>query len=77
GYALYLTDRDGSGQRQLYPAEGNGGLELPEWAWSPDGNRVVFIELGDIKRLELAAAGSSPVPEALTDDGNVRLFDWR
>ena len=77
GYALYLTDRDGSGQRQLYPAEGNGGLELPEWAWSPDGSRVVFVELGDIKRLELAAAGSSPVPEALTDDGNVRLFDWR
>jgi Tol biopolymer transport system component len=74
---LYLTDRDGSGQRQLYPAEGDGGLALPEWAWSPDGSSVVFVELGDIKRLTLAAAEGRPVTEALTDDGNVRLFDWR
>ncbi len=76
-YALYLTDRDGSGQRQLYPAEGSGGLDLPEWAWSPDGSSVVFIELGDIKRLTLGAAEGRPATEALTDDGNVRLFAWR
>jgi len=76
-YALYLTDRDGSGQRQLYPAEGNGGLDLPEWSWSPDGRSVAFVELGDIKRLTLATAEDHSVTDALTDDGNVRLFDWR
>ena len=76
-YALYLTDRDGSGQRQLYLAEGSGGLDLPEWSWSPDGSSVVFVERGDIKRLTLPTADSSSMTEALTDDGNVRLFDWR
>jgi len=76
-YALYLTDRDGSGQRQLYPGEGNGSLDLPEWSWSPDGSSVVFVEQGDIKRLTLATAEDHSVTDALTDDGNVRLFDWR
>ena len=76
-YALYLTDRDGSGQRQLYLAGGNGSLDLPEWSWSPDGRSVVFVELGDIKRLTLATAEGHSITDALTDDGNVRLFDWR
>ena len=72
-YALYLTDRDGSGQRQLYLAEDNRGLDLPEWSWSPDGSSVVFVEHGDVKRLTLATS----VTEALTDDGNVMQFAWR
>jgi len=76
-YALYLTDRDGSGQRQLYLAEGSSGLHLPEWSWSPDGSSVAFVELGDVRRLTLPTVDGSSVTETLTDDGNVRLFDWR
>jgi resuscitation-promoting factor RpfB len=77
-YNLYLTDRDGSGQRQIFPpsdegASHEGGLELPEWTWSPDGAGVAFITHGDIHWMLL----SSGDIEILTDGGGVTQFDWR
>ncbi|MBN1249885.1 MAG: G5 domain-containing protein [Anaerolineae bacterium] len=71
-YNLYLTDRDGSGQRQIYgPAE--GGLELPAWLWGPDGSGVGFIAYGDVHWLELPSGNV----EVITDEGGVTRLDWR
>ena len=69
-YTLHLMDRDGSNQRAL-PLP-TGGLEIPEWAWSPDGEAVAFVHLGDIFVLDLASGEI----ESLTNEGNVTLIRW-
>ncbi len=69
-YTLHLMDRDGSNQRAL-PLP-TGGLEIPEWAWSPDAEAVAFVHLGDIFVLDLASGEIA----SLTNEGNVTLIRW-
>ncbi len=71
-YTLYLADRDGSDQQLLYAPE-DGGLELPEWTWSPDGQGIAFIAYGDVQRI----TPDSTVVETLTEDGSVTRIEWR
>ncbi|MGC9348472.1 MAG: G5 domain-containing protein [Anaerolineae bacterium] len=72
-YALYLIDIDGSNQRPLYLPDGDGGLELPAWVWSPSGDAVALIDDGDVQIFTLG----EDAPVDLTDEGNVTLIDWR
>jgi len=73
-YALFLADRDGSGQRQVYGGQ-DGGLALPEWSWHPEGHGIAFIELGDVRLLPVGE--DDLAIEVLTDDGNITQFVWR
>ncbi len=72
-YTLHLIDRDGSGQRPLYRAEGDSGLEIPIWVWAPDGKAIAFIEMGDVRVLDVDTAGL----DILTAEGGVTLVVWR
>jgi hypothetical protein len=72
-YMLQLMDRDGSNQRQISGPEAGGGLEIPEWIWSPDGTAVAFIQLGDVRVRDLA----TNEVELLTDEGSVALIRWQ
>ena len=73
GYTLCAMDRDGSGQRCFFPPEGETGIEIPLWLWSPDGRRIAFIYQGDLHLLEGEEASAIPI----TDQGRVTTFDWR
>ena len=48
GYALYLMDRDGSDRRPLFPPEEEIGLEYPEMAWGPGGDRLIIVYQGNL-----------------------------
>jgi hypothetical protein len=68
-YTLCTLDRDGSNQRCFYPPEGEPGVEVPVWRWSPDGQEIAFLRLGDVYLLPAAAP--------LTDEGGIMVIDWR
>ncbi|MCU0520072.1 MAG: hypothetical protein MUF84_05200 [Anaerolineae bacterium] len=72
-YALQVVDRDGSNQTMIHPQQSHGGLDAPEWAWSPDGAAVAYIELGDVLILEPDAG----VARVLTNEGGATLLRWR
>lgn len=71
-HKLCLIERDGSDQR-CFDAPGETGIELPAWRWSPDGDVIAFIQLGDIYLL--TPKDGSIIP--LVDDGGITLVDWR
>ncbi len=73
GYALCTIDRDGSNRDCFYPAEGETGITLPRWQWSPLGDQFVFVFQGDIHLLPLGETVALPI----TDQGGVTTFDWR
>lgn len=47
-YDLYVMDRDGSNQRQVFPPAGREGLVAPDLAWSPDGKSLVIAHEGNL-----------------------------
>ena len=73
GYTLCLMDADGSNRRCLYPPKEENGLDLPFWQWSPDGERILFIDQGMLTLLdpETGALGR------LSEGGEVIRFSWR
>lgn len=73
GYTLCTVDRDGSNRTCLYPPEGEPGLEIPAWVWSPAGESLAFIYQNDLYWLPRA----NPVAIPVTDAANVTALDWR
>ncbi len=73
GYRLCSIDRDGSNSTCFYPPEGEPGLEIPLWIWNPNGQRLAFIQRGDIYFLERAIGNAAPI----TDGGQITALDWK
>jgi Tol biopolymer transport system component len=72
-YALKVMDRDGSNKRALFPAEDEAGMSVPfDYHWSPDGQRLVILYLGDLYLLD-AADGKA---QQVTGDGQSTRIDW-
>lgn len=72
-YELVTIDRDGSNRTTVYAPQSHAGLDLPEWVWSPDGNQIAFIELGDISVLDL----STGAVHTLTNEGGGVALRWQ
>jgi hypothetical protein len=75
GYNLYLMDRDGSGQRLLFPPEEEVGLEYYPWmmAWGPGGDRLIVLYYGN---LHMINAETGEV-QLLTSGGNATAVLWQ
>jgi len=73
GYDLYLMDRDGSDRRRLFPPEEEIGLEYPEIAWGPGGDRLIVVYQGNLYLIHVADGDV----HQLTDEGGVTAVRWR
>ena len=73
GYDLYLMDSDGSDRRPLFPPDEEIGLEYPEIAWGPGGDRLIVVYQGN---LYLVYVTDSEVHQ-LTDEGSVTAVRWQ
>jgi len=73
GYALYLMDRDGSDRRPLFPPEEEIGLEYPEMAWGPGGDRLIIVYQGNLYLIDIADGEV----HQLTDEGGVTAVRWQ
>ena len=73
GYALYLMDRDGSDRRPLFPPEEEIGLEYPEMAWGPEGDRLIVVYQGNLYLIDIADGEV----HQLTDEGGVTAVRWQ
>jgi hypothetical protein len=73
GYDLYVMDRDGSDRRQVFPASDELGLEYPEVAWGPDGDRVIVVYQGNLNLVSIADGAAQP----LTNQGNAASVRWQ
>jgi len=73
GYDLYLIDRDGSDRRRLFPPEEEIGLEYPEVAWGPGGERLIVVYQGNLYMLFPEDGGL----HQLTEEGGVTTVRWR
>lgn len=72
-YDLYVMDRDGSDRRQLFPTPDEIGLEYPEIAWGPGGDRLTVAYQGNLYLIHLSGGDV----EQLTVDGGVTAVRWR
>lgn len=72
-YTLCTVDRDGSNRSCFYPAEGETGIEIPLWIWSPDQQALVFIQRDNLQLLQQGEKMSIPI----TGEGRVTAVDWR
>ncbi len=79
-YRLVVMDRDGSNRRELYPPEGEQGLEPQIVVWSPEdledtvGFWLAVIYEGNIWLLDPLGI---ELPRQITGDGLVTRIDWR
>ncbi len=64
-YDVYVTDRDGSFEREVFSTGETQELTVPDCTWSPLGDQLVVASKGNLYLIE--AAGG--VPQALTADG--------
>ena len=73
-YDLYVADRDGSNSRKIFPPEGQSGLtaDAREFAWSPDGQQIAVIHLGNLWVVDVETA----VTHQLTVDGGASQPRW-
>lgn len=51
-YEIYVMDRDGSNRLRVFPQSIEPGVRLPQLAWSPGGDRLLFIYNGDLYVVE-------------------------
>ncbi len=72
-YGLCTLDRDGSNRSCFYPPEGEAGIEIPGWLWSPDRSFIAFI-LRD--NLYLLREGETTAL-SVTDQDGVTTLDWK
>jgi len=72
GYDLYVMDRDGSDRRRLFPPQDEIGLDYPELAWGPGGDRLIVVYQGYLYLIQL------PDGEAhqLTTEGGATAVRW-
>ncbi len=73
GYDLYLIDRDGSDRRRLFPPEDEIGMEYPEVAWGPGGERLIVVYQGNLYMIRPADGAL----HQLTEEGGVTAVRWR
>ncbi|MGQ9628127.1 MAG: G5 domain-containing protein [Anaerolineae bacterium] len=64
-YDLYIMDRDGSNKARLFPTGDEPGLTITQVAWSPEGDKLVFVYEDNLYLLDLK--GGRPLQ--LTSDG--------
>ena len=72
GYDLYLLDRDGSDRRHLFPPQEEIGLEYPEIAWGPGGDRLIVVYYGNLYLIHIPEGKA----EQLTTDGSATAVRW-
>jgi len=72
-YRLTLIDRDGSNRRDLFPAEGELGLEPQQFSWSPGGERLILTYRHNLWIIDAASGAAQQV----TGDGQAVAFDWK
>jgi hypothetical protein len=73
GYDLYVMDRDGSDRRLLFPPPEEIGLEYPEMAWGPGGDRLIVAYQGNLYLIYVTTGEVNP----LTDEGGVSAVRWQ
>lgn len=71
-YNLKIIDRDGSNKRQLFPFREELGVQLPELAWLPGGNTLLFSYNGN---LYTVSSDGTP-PKQLTSDAQASHPRW-
>jgi len=71
-YTLCKMDRDGSNRSCFYPPEGEPGLEIPNWEWSPDQTSIAFILRDNLYLLHESNTTAIPV----TDQNGVTVLAW-
>ncbi len=71
-YDLIVADRDGSNGRIVFPPAGQPGLEPQEVVWSPSGQSIALIYMGNLWVVE-AESGRA---QQLTVDGGASLPQW-
>ncbi|MDM8519492.1 G5 domain-containing protein [Anaerolineales bacterium HSG6] len=71
-YKLKLIDWDGSNLRQLFPFQVEPGVQLPQLAWSQNGEQLLFVYNGNLYLVNYQ--GSPPIP--LTQDSQVSHLNW-
>jgi hypothetical protein len=71
-YTIQLIDRDGSNKRQLFPAKGQSGVQLPELVWSPTGQTLLFVYSENLYLIN--TQGGSP--RQLTINSQARYPQW-
>ena len=73
GYDLCVMDRDGSDRRSLFPPPEEIGLEYPEFAWGPEGDRLIVVYQGNLYVIDTP----SGEVHQLTDEGGATAVRWR
>jgi len=73
GYDLYVMDRDGSDRRRLFPPEEEIGLEYPEIAWGPGGDRLIVVYQGNLYLITV----TDGAVHQLTGEGSVTAVRWQ
>ena len=71
-YELYVSDRDGSNARRLFPPQGLMGLIAPAVAWSPRGDAMLVEYEGNLYRIDVTSGSL----DQLTADGQSTQPRW-
>lgn len=76
-YRLYISDRDGSNPRRLFPSPDQPGLRGDDLQhpveWSPDGDRIALRYRGDLWIVDVATG----IVQQITGDGQTSAYDWK
>jgi hypothetical protein len=72
-YDLYTMDRDGSDRHRIFPPDEEIGLEYPETAWEPGGDRFITVYQENLYLIEVPEGNA----HQLTDSGGVTTVRWR
>jgi Tol biopolymer transport system component len=72
-YRLVLMDHDGSNRRDVFPPQGEVGLEPGQIRWSPDGGRLAILYQDDLWIIDCQL----DLPQRITANGQTLAFDWR
>jgi hypothetical protein len=73
GYDLYVMDSDGSDRRLIFPPEGEMGLQYPEMAWGPEGDRIVVVYQENLFLIPISGGDV----HQLTGSGGVTAVRWQ
>ena len=71
-YTINIVDRDGSNRQKVFPLGAENGVQLPQFAWSPDGEQLLYVDDGDLYLIRQAGAP----PRQLTSDSTVTQVQW-
>ncbi|MCB0191049.1 MAG: G5 domain-containing protein [Anaerolineae bacterium] len=71
-YRIMTVDRDGSDRRQIFPFNEEIGVQIPELAWSPDNENLLFTYNGNL----FITSRQGGLPRQITTDGQVTHPRW-